>query len=65
MGLLMVIAMALMLGVGGGHMHMMGHEKHIPDAETTKLKTPQQDESMSADQKKRSAAPHNHADSKE
>ncbi len=66
MGLLMVIAMDFMLGMGGGgHMHMMGHESHGPDTEATKLKTPQQDESMSTDQKKRSAAPHYHADSKE
>jgi hypothetical protein len=55
MGLLMIIAMAFMLGLGGGHMHTKGHESHSQDAATTKPQTMQQDESLSADRKKRSA----------
>lgn len=44
MGLLMIIAMVFMLGFGGSHMHMMGHESHSPDAETTKPQVLPQDE---------------------
>lgn len=33
MGLIMVIAMAFMLGVGGGHTHMMEQGSHGPAAE--------------------------------
>lgn len=42
MVLLMVIAMAFMLGLGGGHMHTMGHESHSPDTEATKPQALQQ-----------------------